>query len=96
MLKIGKYNISNKDKPFIIAEISANHKNNLHHLLKMIDAAAEAGVAAVIMQTILPNEINLNNVDDKILLIKINKDFQKNILIFTVRQQCHLSGIIKY
>ena len=60
MLKIGKYNISNKDKPFIIAEISANHKNNLHHLLKMIDAAAEAGVAAVKIQTILPNEITLN------------------------------------
>lgn len=78
MFKIGNNVISDKNKPFIIAEISANHKGNLSHLLKMIDGAAEAGVAAVKIQTILPNEITLNCSDpDFIIKNKQSKWFGK-------------------
>lgn len=68
MFKIGSNVISNKNKPFIIAEISANHKNNLSHLLKMIDSAAEVGASAVKIQTILPNEITLNCSDPNFII----------------------------
>jgi pseudaminic acid synthase len=68
MFKIGNRVISNKNKPFIIAEISANHKSNLPHLLKMIDGAAEAGAAAVKIQTILPDEITLNCSDPDFII----------------------------
>ena len=61
MFKIGSNVISNKNKPFIIAEISANHKNNLSHLLKMIDSAAEVGASAVKIQTIPNNSGNKIN-----------------------------------
>lgn len=68
MFKISNYVISEKNKPFIIAEISANHKGDLDHLLKMIDGAAEAGVSAIKIQTILPDEITLNCSDPDFII----------------------------
>ena len=43
--------ISKKSKPFIIAEISANHGGSLIKAKRMIDAAKKAGASAVKIQT---------------------------------------------
>lgn len=48
---ISNKEISNDSKTFIVAEIGANHNNDLELLKKTINAAAEAGVDAVKFQT---------------------------------------------
>jgi len=63
IIKVNKKIISNKTKPFIVAEISANHKNSLKNTFKLIKAAAKAKVDAVKFQTF--------NLDD--MTLKINK-----------------------
>ena len=50
-MKIGKRNISTEHKPFIIAELSANHNQSLERALKLVKKAAESGADAVKLQT---------------------------------------------
>ena len=59
--------ISPNNKPFIVAEISANHNNNIDRALKLIDEAKRAGADAVKIQTYTADTITLNSK---------NKDFQ--------------------
>jgi pseudaminic acid synthase len=53
--------ISNKKPPFIVAEISANHNNNLKRALKLIDEAKKAGADAVKIQTYTADTITLDS-----------------------------------
>lgn len=46
--------------PFIVAEMSGNHNQSLDRALAMVDAAAEAGVHAVKLQTFTPDTITLD------------------------------------
>ena len=49
-----------KDKVFIIAELSANHNNDYDLAVRTIEAMAEAGADAVKFQTYTPNSLTLN------------------------------------
>ena len=55
-------------KPFIIAEISGNHKQSLNRALKLIDAAADAGADAIKLQTFTPESMTLNIKKNEFLL----------------------------
>tara|TARA_B100002052_G_scaffold291142_1_gene310744 strand:+ start:789 stop:1817 length:1029 start_codon:yes stop_codon:yes gene_type:complete len=46
--------------PFIVAEISGNHKQSLKRAYKLVDAAARAGADAIKLQTFKPEEMTLN------------------------------------
>ena len=47
-------------KPFIIAEMSGNHNNDLKRAIALVDAAAEAGVDALKIQTATPQGLTLD------------------------------------
>ena len=53
--------ISRKQSPYIIAELSANHNGKLETALKIIDEAAKAGADAVKLQTYRPDTITLDS-----------------------------------
>ncbi len=51
---------SNKNKPFIIAEMSGNHNQSLERALNIVEKAAESGVSAIKLQTLNPETITLD------------------------------------
>ena len=67
-MKIKNIKISNKNKPFIVAELSANHSGSLSKALKLIKFAKKSGASAVKIQTYTPEDITLN-VDKKDFII---------------------------
>jgi N,N'-diacetyllegionaminate synthase len=60
-LKIKNNIISEKFKPYCIAEVGINHNGNLLRALKMIDVAKEAGADAVKFQTFKAEELCSDN-----------------------------------
>ncbi|BDM62929.1 hypothetical protein NFHSH190041_03810 [Shewanella sp. NFH-SH190041] len=57
MIKDNNEMISKNDKAFIVAEIGANHNNNVEDIKKTIAAAKECGVDAVKFQTYTAEEL---------------------------------------
>ena len=51
IFKIGNFEISNNNKPFIIAEMSGNHNQSLEKALEIVDSAADAGAHGLKIQT---------------------------------------------
>ena len=51
--------INKNNKTFIIAEISANHKQRFSNIIKLINQAFLAGVDAIKLQTYTPDTITL-------------------------------------
>ncbi|MFL6622352.1 MAG: pseudaminic acid synthase [Sulfurifustis sp.] len=60
-ITIGNRQIGGAAPPFIVAEISANHNGSLERAIRLIEAAASAGVHAVKLQTLTPEGLTLNS-----------------------------------
>ncbi|QYK69656.1 Pseudaminic acid synthase [Paenibacillus sp. S02] len=58
--KIMNREISTNNRPFIIAEMSGNHNQSLDRALRIVEAAAEAGVDALKIQTYTAETMTLN------------------------------------
>jgi pseudaminic acid synthase len=66
-MKIGSFDF-NKDKTFIIAELSANHNGSLELAKESIRAAKKAGADAIKLQTYRPDTITLNSNNEEFII----------------------------
>jgi pseudaminic acid synthase len=63
-MKLGTIEIGEGHPPFIVAEMSGNHNQSLDRALKIVDAAAKAGVQAIKLQTYTADTMTLA-IDDR-------------------------------
>ncbi len=68
MINIGSRTIGLKKSPFIIAEMSGNHNQSLDRAIEIIDAAADAGVDAIKLQTYTADTMTLNLKDGEFFI----------------------------
>lgn len=64
---------------FIIAEMSANHGQNIKKAYKIIDAAADAGADAIKLQTYTPDTMTIDS-DKKYFQVKVNQAWKGQTL----------------
>jgi pseudaminic acid synthase len=70
-INIGNKFIGDEEPCFIIAEISANHRQNKDLAIETIKAACRAGADAIKLQTYTPDTITLNS-DKEYFQVKVN------------------------
>jgi len=78
-MQIGNRKISDNDKVFIIAEISANHNQNYDKAVQLVKAACEAGADAVKLQTYTPDTMTIDS-DKEWFQIKVNEAWKDQTL----------------
>ena len=67
-MKIKNRKISQSEKPFIIAELSANHNNSLDKALTLVKKAAEANADAIKLQTYTADTMTFNLDSDQFMI----------------------------
>ena len=87
-MRIKQRVISEKRPPFIVAEISANHNNNLNRALKLVYEAKKAGADAVKLQTYKANTITLKS-KNKEFLINDKKSLWNKRKLFDLLKASH-------
>jgi len=60
-IRIAKHKIGPGNPVYIVAELSANHNQDLRRAVSLIDAAKEAGADAIKLQTYTPDTITIRS-----------------------------------
>ncbi|XGA80984.1 pseudaminic acid synthase [Halomonas sp. CH40] len=80
-------NIDQKNSPYIIAELSANHNGSIETAKKIIEEAAKAGADAVKLQTYRPDTITLDCDDDE---FKIKGGLWDGRTLYELYEEAHM------
>ncbi len=85
-MKIKGIPISKSDKPFIIAEMSANHNGSYEDAVKLIDEAKISGASAVKLQTYTPDTITFNSSNEE---FKISGGIWDGRTLYDLYEEAH-------
>ena len=85
---IGEKKIGINHPPFIVAEMSGNHNHSLEKALKIVEAAHEAGVHALKLQTYTADTITIDSSGD-IFKISDPKSLWKGQTLYGLYQQAY-------
>ncbi len=86
MFKIGNKNIGKNFRPFIIAEVSANHGGSINRAKETILAAKKAGADAVKIQTYTPDTMTIDSHKEDFL---IKDGLWKGYNLYNLYQEAH-------
>ncbi|MBL4894560.1 MAG: pseudaminic acid synthase [Emcibacter sp.] len=67
-IQIGKHTLGQGQAPYIIAEMSGNHNQDINRAFKIIDAAKKSGVHAVKLQTYTADTITIDHDGDEFMI----------------------------
>jgi len=85
---IGKYKISKKNKPFIVAEMSGNHNQSLDRALKIAEAAAASGAHMLKLQTYTADTLTINSKNSD-FFIKDSKSLWKGKSLYDLYKEAY-------
>ncbi|MGD9592593.1 MAG: pseudaminic acid synthase [Candidatus Berkiella sp.] len=81
--------IGANQKPFIIAEMSANHEQSLDKALAIVEQVANSGADAIKLQTLKPENITLD-IDSSDFYISDENNLWTGQTLFNLYQKAHL------
>lgn len=81
-------NMQEQKRPFIIAEMSGNHNQSLERALKIVEAAAGAGVDAVKLQTYTAYTMTIDKSDGEFLITDKNS-LWKGETLYSLYEKAH-------
>lgn len=88
MEEIDEMMLKNKKKLFIIAEMSGNHNQSLERALKIVEAAAKAGVDALKLQTYTADTMTIN-INDGEFFISNNSSLWKGETLYQLYKKAY-------
>lgn len=86
--KIGDKWVGDGEPPFIIAEMSGNHRGSLEEALRIIDAAAESGAHAIKLQTYTPDTMTID-CDNKHFIVDDKSSLWKGYKLYDLYKVAH-------
>ena len=87
-MKILNHEVSIDARPLVIAEMSGNHNQSLDRGLRIVEAAAEAGVQALKLQTYSPDTITLD-VQDGDFMIEDSNSLWHGRSLYDLYEEAH-------
>lgn len=86
--QIGERWVGKNHKPFIIAEMSGNHNQSLERAIEIVEAAADAGVDALKLQTYTADTMTLD-IHDGDFFIQDDKSLWKGNSLYNLYQKAY-------